>query len=72
LIWINGGLIARAESSTMKMISGLRRWNRSRPEPALEAAELGKLYALVTPNYAAVESYQKAQEVAKQTTAAAR
>ena len=51
----------------MKMISGLRRWNRSRPE----AAELGKLYALVAPNYAAVESYQKAQEVAKQTTGAA-
>ncbi len=32
-----------------------------------EAAELAKLYALVTPNYGAViESYQKAQEVAKQ------
>ena len=31
------------------------------------AAELGKLYALVAPNYAAVfESYQKAQDVAKQ------
>jgi hypothetical protein len=44
----------------------------SRPETALEAAELGKLYALVAPNYAAViESYQKAQEVAKQTTGAA-
>ena len=38
-----------------------RTWNRP------EAAELAKLYALVAPNYAAVvESYQKAQEVAKQ------
>src|SRR5262245_35238792 len=33
-----------------------------------EAAELAKLYALAAPNYAAVmESYQKAQEVAKKT-----
>jgi isochorismate hydrolase len=32
-----------------------------------EAAELAKLYALVAPNYAAViESYQKAQDAAKQ------
>ena len=39
-----------------------RTWNRP------EAAELAKLYALAAPNYAAViESYQKAQEVAKQT-----
>jgi nicotinamidase-related amidase len=38
-----------------------RTWNRP------EAAELAKLYALVAPNYAAViESYQKAQDVAKQ------
>ena len=38
-----------------------RTWNRP------EAAELAKLYALATPHYAAViESYQKAQEVAKQ------
>jgi hypothetical protein len=38
-----------------------RTWNRP------EAAELAKLYALATPNYGAViESYQKAQEVAKQ------
>jgi hypothetical protein len=36
-------------------------WNRS------EAAELAKLYALATPHYAAViESYQKAQDVARQ------
>jgi hypothetical protein len=32
-----------------------------------EAREIGKLYAHVSPNYAAVvESYLKAQEVAKQ------
>src|SRR2546430_1624852 len=38
-----------------------RTWNRP------EAAELAKLYALATPHYAAVmESYQKAQDVAKQ------
>jgi nicotinamidase-related amidase len=39
-----------------------RTWNRP------EAAELARLYALATPHYAAViESYQKAQEVARQT-----
>ena len=38
-----------------------RTWNRP------EAAELARLYALATPHYAAViESYQKAQDVAKQ------
>ena len=38
-----------------------RTWNRA------EAAELAKLYALVAPNYAAViESFNKAQEVARQ------
>jgi len=38
-----------------------RTWNRP------EAGELAKLYSLAAPNYAAViESYQKAQEVAKQ------
>jgi hypothetical protein len=38
-----------------------RTWNRP------EAAELAKLYALVAPNYAAViESFNKAQEVARQ------
>jgi nicotinamidase-related amidase len=38
-----------------------RTWNRP------EAAELAKLYTLVAPNYQAViESYQKAQDVAKQ------
>jgi len=40
-----------------------RTWRRP------EAAELAKLYGLVAPNYAAVaESYQRAQEVAKQAT----
>lgn len=38
-----------------------RTWNRP------EAAEIGNLYTIVAPNYAAViESYQKAQEVIKQ------
>jgi nicotinamidase-related amidase len=54
-------------TSTNAVLSETHRtWNRP------EAAELAKLYALVAPNYAAVmESYQKAQEVAKQTTGAA-
>jgi nicotinamidase-related amidase len=49
-------------TSTNAVLSEAHRtWNRP------EAAELAKLYALVAPNYAAViESYQKAQEVAKQ------
>ena len=39
---------------------------RSGPEVLNRAAELAKLYALVAPNYAAViESFQKAQEVAR-------
>jgi nicotinamidase-related amidase len=48
-------------TSTNAVLSEMHRtWNRP------EAAELAKLYALVTPNYAAViESYQKAQDVAK-------
>src|SRR5262245_9337063 len=48
-------------TSTNAVLSETHRtWNRP------EAAELAKLYALVAPNYAAViESYQKAQEVAK-------
>ena len=38
-----------------------RTWNRA------DAAEIAKLYALVAPNYAAVaESYQRAQEAARQ------
>jgi len=49
-------------TSTNAILSEVHRtWNRP------EAAELAKLYALVAPNYAAViESYQKAQDVAKQ------
>jgi hypothetical protein len=54
-------------TSTNAVLSEIHRtWNGP------EAAELAKLYALVAPNYAAViESYQKAQEVAKQTSGAA-
>jgi nicotinamidase-related amidase len=49
-------------TSTNAVLSETHRtWNRP------EAAELAKLYALVAPNYQAViESYQKAQDVAKQ------
>ncbi len=49
-------------TSTNAVLSETHRtWNRP------EAVELAKLYALVAPNYAAlIESYQKAQEVAKQ------
>ena len=62
--FIQAGVIP---TSTNAVLSETHRtWNRP------EAAELGKLYALVAPNYAAViESYQKAQEVAKPTTAQA-
>jgi nicotinamidase-related amidase len=54
-------------TSTNAVLSEMHRtWNRP------EAAELAKLYALVAPNYAAViESFQKAQDVAKQTSGAA-
>ena len=54
-------------TSTNAVLSETHRtWNRP------EAAELAKLYALVAPNYAAViESYQKAQDAAKQSTTAA-
>lgn len=49
-------------TSTNAVLSETHRtWNRA------EAAEIGKLYSLVAPNYAAVvESYQKAQDVIKQ------
>ena len=48
-------------TSTNAVLSETHRtWNRP------DAAELAKLYALVAPNYAAViESYEKAQEVAR-------
>ena len=54
-------------TSTNAVLSEMHRtWNRP------EAAELAKLYALVAPNYAAViESFQKAQEAAKQTSGTA-
>lgn len=57
--FIQAGVIP---TSTNAVLSETHRtWNRP------EAAELAKLYALVSPNYAAViESYQKAQDVAKQ------
>jgi nicotinamidase-related amidase len=56
---VQGGVIP---TSTNAILSELHRtWRRP------EATELAKLYALAAPNYAAVmESYQKAQEVAKQ------
>jgi nicotinamidase-related amidase len=57
--FIQAGIVP---TSTNAVLSETHRtWNRP------EAAELAKLYALAAPNYAAViESYQKAQEVAKQ------
>jgi nicotinamidase-related amidase len=57
--FVQGGVIP---TSTNALLSELHRtWARP------EAAELAKLYALAAPNYAAVmESYQKAQDVAKQ------
>jgi nicotinamidase-related amidase len=56
--FIQGGIVP---TSTNAVLSETHRtWNRP------EAADLAKLYALAAPNYAAViESYQKAQEVAK-------
>ena len=58
--FVQGGVIP---TSTNAVLSETHRtWNRP------EAAEIAKLYALVAPNFQAVaESYQKAQEVAKQT-----
>jgi nicotinamidase-related amidase len=62
--FIQAGVIP---TSTNAVLSEMHRtWNRP------EATELAKLYALVAPNYAAViESFQKAQDVAKQTSGAA-
>jgi nicotinamidase-related amidase len=56
--FIQAGVIP---TSTNAVLSETHRtWNRP------EAAELAKLYALVAPNYGAViESYEKAQDVAK-------
>jgi nicotinamidase-related amidase len=58
--FIQAGIIPVTANAVLSEMH--RTWNRP------EAAELAKLYALATPHYAAViESYQKAQDVAKQT-----
>jgi hypothetical protein len=52
------GVIPTATNAVLSEVH--RTWARP------EAAEIGKLYSLVSPNYqAVVESYMKAQEVAK-------
>lgn len=57
--FIQAGVIPTSANAVLSEIH--RTWNRP------EAAELAKLYALVAPNYAAaMESYQKAQDVIKQ------
>jgi nicotinamidase-related amidase len=56
---VQGGVIPTTTNAVLSEVH--RTWNRP------EAAEIGKLYAHVSPNYAAVvESYTKAQEVANQ------
>ena len=58
--FIQAGVIPTSANAVLSETH--RTWN------CPEAGELAKLYALATPNYAAViESNQKAQEVAKQT-----
>jgi len=55
---VQGGVIPTTTNAVLSEVH--RTWNRP------EAAEIGKLYAHVSPNYAAVvESYVKAQEVVK-------
>jgi len=57
--FIQGGIIPTSASAVLSETH--RTWKRP------EAAEIAKLYGLVAPNYAAVmESYQKAQDVIKQ------
>ena len=57
--FVQGGIIPTTTNAVLSEVH--RTWNRP------EAAEIAELYALVSPNYAAViESYKKAQEVAKQ------
>lgn len=57
--FVQGGIVPTSTNAVLS--EAHRTWNRP------EAGELAKLYALAAPNYAAViESYQKAQEVAKQ------
>jgi nicotinamidase-related amidase len=57
--FVQGGVIPTTTNAVLSEVH--RTWNRP------EAAQIGALYAHVSPNYAAVvESYNKAQEVAKQ------
>jgi nicotinamidase-related amidase len=57
--FVQGGVIPTSTNAVLSEVH--RTWNRP------EAAELAKLYALAAPNYQAViESYQKAQDVARQ------
>src|SRR3954454_6185127 len=57
--FIQGGVIPTSTNAVLSEVH--RTWNRP------EAAQIGELYAHVSPNYyAVVESYKKAQEVAKQ------
>jgi nicotinamidase-related amidase len=56
---VQGGVVPVTTNAVLSEVH--RTWNRP------EAREIGKLYAHVSPNYAAVvESYVKAQDVAKQ------
>lgn len=57
--FVQGGVIPTTTNAVLSEVH--RTWARP------EAAEIAKLYSLVSPNYAAVtESYHKAQEVARQ------
>ena len=57
--FVQGGVIPTTTNAVLSEVH--RTWNRP------EAAQIGALYAHVSPNYAAVvESYRKAQEVARQ------
>jgi isochorismate hydrolase len=57
--FVQGGVIPTSTNAVLS--EAHRTWNRP------EAPELAKLYALAAPNYGAVmESYQKAQDIAKQ------
>src|SRR5918911_5728423 len=57
--FVQGGVIPTTTNAALSEIH--RTWNRP------EAAQIGALYAHVSPNYAAVvESYNKAQDVARQ------
>jgi nicotinamidase-related amidase len=57
--FVQGGVIPTTTNSMLSEVH--RTWNRP------EATQIGELYAHVSPNYAAVvESYKKAQEVARE------